>query len=71
MNEDIDIEANNGVEGLTTGGDSLRGSGKSNISHAKINAQKESFWHDKPHLPCNKQLNAHIAIVATKSIYFQ
>ena len=41
------------------------------MSHAKINAQKESFWHEKPRLPCSKQITAHIAIIATKSIYFQ
>lgn len=40
------------------------------MSHAKTNAQKESFWHEKPHLPCSKQIQAHIAIIATKSIYF-
>ena len=73
MNEDVELEATNAMDGAqgTAAGVGAKGDGKSNVSHAKINAQKESFWHDKPHLPCSKQLTSHIAIIATKSIYFQ
>lgn len=77
MNEDIDLEASNGMDGVQPSSGSNAAaqansrSSKSQVSHAKINAQKESFWHEKPRLPCNKQLTAHIAIIATKSIYFQ
>jgi len=78
MNEEIDLEASNGMDGVQPGNGNNAGQGasgrtscKSQVSHAKINAQKESFWHEKPRLPCNKQLTAHIAIIATKSIYFQ
>ena len=74
MNEDVDLEASNGMDGgqpgSSNGAQANRGP-KNQVSHAKINAQKESFWHEKPRLPCSKQLTAHIAIIATKSIYFQ
>lgn len=78
MNEDIDLEASNGMDGVQPGSSGNNAAAQANnrshknqVSHAKINAQKESFWHEKPRLPCNKQLTAHIAIIATKSIYFQ
>ena len=75
MNEDIDLETANAMDGVTSvapgGGSSATRGAKSQVSHAKINAQKESFWHEKPRLPCGRHLTAHIAIIATKSIYFQ
>lgn len=60
MNEDIDLEASNGMDGVQPSSGSNAAaqansrSSKSQVSHAKINAQKESFWHEKPRLPCNK-----------------
>lgn len=75
MNEDIDLETANAMDGAASGapggGSSATRGAKSQVSHAKINAQKESFWHEKPRLPCGRHLTAHIAIIATKSIYFQ
>ena len=59
MNEDIDLEASNGMDGVQPGSGGngaaqASRSHKNQVSHAKINAQKESFWHEKPRLPCNK-----------------
>ena len=34
-------------------------------------AQNESFWRDKPRMACQKQIQAHIPVIATKSEYFQ
>ena len=74
MNEEADLEAS-GVDGnlpaCSASASKIGRLGKGGASHAKMNAQKESFWQEKPHLPCSKQLQAHIAIIATKSGYFQ
>ena len=55
MNEDVELEATNNMDGAqaVTATAGAKGDSKSNVSHAKINAQKESFWHDQPHLPCS------------------
>ena len=59
MNEDVDLEASNSADG---GQPSMGGSGagvgaanrssKYQVSNARVNAQKETFWHDKPRLAC-------------------
>ena len=54
MNEDVDLEASNIMEQPSSGPIANSRATKSQVSHAKINAQKESFWHEKPRLPCNK-----------------
>lgn len=73
MNEDVDLEASgmdSGAQSNSQATSNAERLGKPTVSHAKTNAQKESFWHEKPHLPCSKHISAHIAIIATKSIYF-
>ena len=77
MNEDVDLEASNSADGGVPGSSGQGASAgvwsraaKYQVSSARINAQKESFWHDKPRLPCSKTITAHIAIIATKSLYF-
>ena len=67
MKEDIDLETSNGLDTNSQ----LKQSKIGQLSQQKLNASKESFWREKPKNTTTQQINAHIAIIAMKSSYFQ